>query len=86
MRIFYFFLIVLLILLNAGCSKNGNNVQEFLLTSENVNIYIDKQKKIVDSEISQAGSLVGYDRLRFDFHCSRPIEVEELREVEKLIN
>ncbi len=43
-------------------------------------------KKIVDSDISQAGSLVGFDRLRFDFHSSRPIEVEELMEVEQLIN
>ncbi len=43
-------------------------------------------KQIVDSGISQAGSLVGFDRMRFDFHSSRPIEVEELQEVEKLIN
>ncbi len=43
-------------------------------------------KKVVDSNISQAGSLVSFDRLRFDFHCSRPIKVDELREVEKLIN
>ena len=43
-------------------------------------------KKIVDSDISQAGSLVGFDRLRFDFHSSRPIEVEELIQIEQLIN
>ncbi len=43
-------------------------------------------KKIVDSDISQAGSLVGFDRLRFDFHSSRPIEVEELMQIEQLIN
>ncbi|KGG16903.1 Alanyl-tRNA synthetase [Prochlorococcus sp. MIT 0602] len=43
-------------------------------------------KKVVDSEISQAGSLVGFDRLRFDFHSSRPVEFKELQEIEKLIN
>ena len=48
------FLIVLFILLTAGCSENGKNVQEFLLTSENVHIYIDQQKKIVDSEQENA--------------------------------
>jgi len=53
-RNIYCFLIVLLILLNAGCSENGKNVQEFLLTSENVHIYIDQQKKIVDSEQENA--------------------------------
>ncbi len=43
-------------------------------------------KQIVDSGISQAGSLVGFDRMRFDFHSSRPLEIEELEKVEKLIN
>ncbi len=43
-------------------------------------------KKIVDSDISQAGSLVDFDRLRFDFHFSRPVLFDELLKVEKLIN
>ncbi len=43
-------------------------------------------KSVVDSDISQAGSLVGFDRLRFDFHSSRPISLEELDKVEKIIN
>ena len=54
MRNIYYFLIVLLLLLNAGCSENGKNVQEFLLTSENVHIYIDQQKKIVETEQENA--------------------------------
>ena len=30
-------------------------------------------KKLVDGEISQAGSMVAFDRLRFDFNCSRAL-------------
>ncbi|MFM1800077.1 MAG: Alanine--tRNA ligase [Cyanobacteriota bacterium] len=43
-------------------------------------------KLVVDPAIRQAGSLVDFDRLRFDFHCSRPVSAEELRRVEELIN
>ncbi len=43
-------------------------------------------KKVVDDSISQAGSLVDFDRLRFDFNCPRSITLEELQEIETLIN
>jgi alanyl-tRNA synthetase len=43
-------------------------------------------KKIVDESISQAGSLVAFDRLRFDFNLSRPISPEELQQVEEQVN
>ncbi len=43
-------------------------------------------KQVVDPGISQAGSLVDFDRLRFDFHCSRALTVAELDQVEGLIN
>jgi alanyl-tRNA synthetase len=43
-------------------------------------------KKIVDESISQAGSLVSFDRLRFDFNCPRPITPEELQQIEEQIN
>ncbi|MDY6782925.1 MAG: alanine--tRNA ligase [Cyanobacteriota bacterium] len=43
-------------------------------------------KKIVDESVSQAGSLVDFDRLRFDFNLSRPVSVEELQEVEEQVN
>ena len=43
-------------------------------------------KQVVDPGISQAGSLVDFDRLRFDFHCSRALTARELRQVEDLIN
>ena len=43
-------------------------------------------KQVVDPSISQAGSLVDFDRLRFDFHCPRALTAEEVQEVETLIN
>jgi alanyl-tRNA synthetase len=43
-------------------------------------------KKIVDDSISQAGSLVDFDRLRFDFNCPRALTSEELQQVEDQIN
>ncbi|KAB1223287.1 putative alanine--tRNA ligase, chloroplastic [Morella rubra] len=43
-------------------------------------------KKIVGQETSQAGSLVAFDRLRFDFNFHRPLLESELMEIEGLIN
>ncbi|MEC9452928.1 MAG: alanine--tRNA ligase, partial [Cyanobacteriota bacterium] len=43
-------------------------------------------KQVVDSGIGQAGSLVDFDRLRFDFHCSRAVTAKELEQIEALIN
>jgi alanyl-tRNA synthetase len=43
-------------------------------------------KQVVDPGIGQAGSLVDFDRLRFDFHCPRAVTPEELAAIEALIN
>jgi len=43
-------------------------------------------KKIVDGGISQAGSLVSFDRLRFDFNCPRSLTPEEVQQVEEQVN
>ncbi|XP_030943378.1 alanine--tRNA ligase, chloroplastic/mitochondrial-like [Quercus lobata] len=43
-------------------------------------------KKVVGQETSQAGSLVAFDRLRFDFNFPRPLLDSELVEIEGLIN
>ena len=43
-------------------------------------------KQVVDPGIGQAGSLVNFDRLRFDFHCPRSVSTEELERIEVLIN
>ncbi|MCP9772867.1 alanine--tRNA ligase [Synechococcus sp. Tobar12-5m-g] len=43
-------------------------------------------KQVVDPAIAQAGSLVDFDRLRFDFHCPRALTPVELERIEALIN
>ncbi|HLP88602.1 MAG TPA: alanine--tRNA ligase [Nostocaceae cyanobacterium] len=43
-------------------------------------------KQVVDEGISQAGSLVSFDRLRFDFNCPRPLNPEEVQQVEEVVN
>ena len=43
-------------------------------------------KQVVDPGIGQAGSLVDFDRLRFDFHCPKAVTADQLLEIEALIN
>jgi alanyl-tRNA synthetase len=43
-------------------------------------------RKIVDDGISQAGSLVNFDRLRFDFNCPRALTIDEVQQVEEQVN
>ncbi|MEB3294313.1 MAG: alanine--tRNA ligase, partial [Synechococcales bacterium] len=43
-------------------------------------------KKIVDENIAQAGSLVSFERLRFDFSLNRAVTPEELQQIEDQIN
>jgi alanyl-tRNA synthetase len=43
-------------------------------------------KLLVDATISQAGSLVDFDRLRFDFHAPQALTPEQLQQVEKQVN
>jgi alanyl-tRNA synthetase len=43
-------------------------------------------KLLIDPEISQAGSLVSFDRLRFDFNCPRALTPAEVQQVEELVN
>jgi len=43
-------------------------------------------KKVVDDSVSQAGSLVDFDRLRFDFNAPRALTPEDVQQVEDLVN
>ncbi|WP_159783530.1 alanine--tRNA ligase [Sodalinema gerasimenkoae] len=43
-------------------------------------------KQLVDESVSQAGSLVAFDRLRFDFNCPRALTPEDVQHVEDLVN
>ncbi|KAM0939002.1 putative alanine--tRNA ligase [Dioscorea sansibarensis] len=43
-------------------------------------------KSVIGQETSQAGSLVAFDRLRFDFNFHRPLSEHEIMVIEELIN
>ncbi|MBF2077150.1 MAG: alanine--tRNA ligase [Synechococcales cyanobacterium T60_A2020_003] len=43
-------------------------------------------KKLVDESISQAGSLVAFDRLRFDFNYAKPLTPEQVQQIEEQVN
>ncbi|MFK8184703.1 MAG: alanine--tRNA ligase [Phormidesmis sp.] len=43
-------------------------------------------KSLIDDAISQAGSLVDFDRLRFDFHAPKALTPEQVQQVEKQVN
>ncbi|KAA3482238.1 alanine--tRNA ligase-like [Gossypium australe] len=43
-------------------------------------------KKLISQEISQAGSLVAFDRLRFDFNYGHALTDTQLEDIEQLIN
>lgn len=43
-------------------------------------------KLLIDPNISQAGSLVDFDRLRFDFNCPRALSTEEVASIEAQVN
>ena len=43
-------------------------------------------RQIVDDSISQAGSLVSFERLRFDFNSPRAVTPVELEQIEDIIN
>jgi alanyl-tRNA synthetase len=66
--------------IDAGCRRRlqANHTATHLLQAA--------LKKLVDESISQAGSLVSFDRLRFDFNCPRPLTPEEVQQVEEQVN
>ncbi len=43
-------------------------------------------RQVVGESIAQAGSLVAFDRLRFDFSCPRALTAAELNQIETLVN
>jgi alanyl-tRNA synthetase len=43
-------------------------------------------RKVCGDKIDQKGSLVNDERLRFDFSYNKPIEVDELKKIEEIVN
>ena len=43
-------------------------------------------KKVLDPSVSQKGSNITVERLRFDFNFDRPMTKEEIEQVEALVN
>ncbi len=43
-------------------------------------------KKVVGENVSQRGSLVAFNKLRFDFNSQKPVTKDQLYEIERLVN
>ncbi|ABV49673.1 Alanyl-tRNA synthetase [Prochlorococcus marinus str. MIT 9215] len=43
-------------------------------------------KEVVNKNVSQKGSLVAFNKLRFDFNASKPVSEDQIRKVESLVN
>ena len=75
--------------------SNGGRVISMIanIKPESVNalIYVAssgflENEEVVDKSVSQRGSLVAFNKLRFDFNSAKPISLQTISEVENLVN
>lgn len=64
----------------------ANTSQDTVALHTATHLLLAALKKVLGNDINQKGSNITEERLRFDFNFSRPMEKEEIKKVEDLVN
>lgn len=78
-----------------GELKNGANIEAAVESQERLNTALNHSathlmhaalRKVLGDHVTQAGSMVSADRLRFDFTHNKPLTMDERFKIEELVN